>query len=100
MNQGLIPFILLPALAAVIVPFLWRKSYPIAEGLSALALALGLIAALMGIPLAGKLGAEFRAARGMFLMPPFRGDEFSILMLVTIFIISLASIFYSICSLP
>jgi multicomponent Na+:H+ antiporter subunit D len=99
MNQNLILFILLPALAAVIGPFARRKSALLLEVLSASVLALGLIAALMGIPLAAQLGAEFRAGRGVLPMLPFRGDELSILMLVTIFIISLASVFFSIFSL-
>jgi proton-translocating NADH-quinone oxidoreductase chain N len=100
MNLGLVPYILLPALAAAIVPFLRRLSPLVMETLSAVTLGLGLIAALMGIPFAAQLGAEFRAAKGMLPMPPFQGDEFSILMLVTIFIISLCSVFFSMFSIP
>lgn len=93
--EGLVPFVILPALAAIILPFVRRLSRQVVDLLSVLVLALGLAVALMKVPLAAQLGAEFRAAWGIFPVAPFRGDEFSILMLVTIFLISLICVLFS-----
>jgi multicomponent Na+:H+ antiporter subunit D len=98
MNEGLLLFIIVPALIAVIGPFVRRLSSVLVEMLSVLALAFGLTAALMKIPLAARLGAQFRGAKGMLPTPVFQGDEFSILMIVTIYLVSLATVFYSACS--
>jgi proton-translocating NADH-quinone oxidoreductase chain N len=93
--EGLVPFVILPALAAIILPFVRRLSRQVVDLLSVLVLALGLAVALMKVPLAAQLGAEFRAAWGILPVASFRGDEFSILMLVTIFLISLICVLFS-----
>lgn len=100
MNEGLLIFIILPALAAVLIPFIRRLSSSLVEVLSVLALAFGLSAALAKIPLAARLGAQFRGTKGNFPMSAFQGDEFSILMIITIYLIALAAVFFSAFSGP